>query len=165
VQAPDPDTLTIDGVSVSVVPRDPTNDANENNNTVPIRLEFGAFSMLFAGDAEVAERNWLVANHAGLLDVDVLKASHHGSDNGTSAAWLTAVSPERVVMSAGVHGGFKHPHAGAVAAYEQAVGGRDRLYCTNRHGTVTIYGYADGRIRVRRQRITNKSCAYDGTVY
>jgi beta-lactamase superfamily II metal-dependent hydrolase len=58
VQGPDPDTLTIDGVSVIVVPRDPTNDANENNNTVPIRLEFGAFSMLFAGDAEVAERNW-----------------------------------------------------------------------------------------------------------
>jgi beta-lactamase superfamily II metal-dependent hydrolase len=165
VQEPGPDTLIVDGVRVIVLPRDPANDQNENNNTVPIRLELGAFSMLLVGDAEVAERDWLAANHGALLDADVLKASHHGSDNGTSAGWLAAVSPERVVISAGVHGGFKHPHAGAVTAYEQAAGDDDWVYCTNRHGTITIYGYADGRIRVRRQRITNKSCAYDGTAY
>jgi beta-lactamase superfamily II metal-dependent hydrolase len=111
VQEPGPDTLTVDGVRV----------------TVPSRA---AFSMLFVRDAEVAERDWLAANHGALLDADVLKASHHGSDNGTSAAWLAAVTPERVVISAGVHGGFKHPHAGAVTAYEQEVGDDDWVYCT-----------------------------------
>lgn len=165
VQLSGADTLEVDGVRFIMLPPDPTVDANENNNSVVVRLEFGEFSMLFTGDAEVAERDWLVANHAALLDADVLKASHHGSRNGTSDAWLAAVTPQRVVISAGLHRGFEHPHAEAVTAYEAAVGGDDRVYCTNRHGTVTIYGYATGRIRVRRQRITGKSCTFDGTLY
>ncbi len=40
-----------------------------------------------------------------------------------------------------------------------------RVYCTNRHGTVRIYGYPDGRVWIRQQRTTNKSCVYDGTHY
>ena len=165
VRLPAADTVEIDKVRFIVLPPDPTDDANENDNSVMVRLEFGEFSMLYTGDAEEAERDWLVAHHPDLLDADVLKASHHGSHNGASDAWLAAVMPERVVISAGLHMGFRHPHAEAVNAYEQAVGGDDRVYCTNRHGTVTIYGYADGRIRIRRQRVTNKSCAFDGTLY
>ena len=161
---PDPDTLTIDGVDVIILPRDPDNDASENDNTVMVRIEFGDFSMLFAGDAEEKLRDWLVDNHPGLLDADVLKASHHGSRNGTSPEFLEAVSPERVVLSSGVHAGFRHPHPEAVTAYESEVD-EDRVYCTNRHGTIRIYGFPDGRIRVRRQRITNKSCVFDGTHY
>lgn len=162
VQGAGADTIVVDGVRFIVLPQAP-NDANENNNSVVVRLEFGAFSMLFAGDAEVAERQWLVDNHAGLLDVDVLKASHHGSHNGTSADWLAAVSPERVVISAGVHRGFKHPHDEAVVAYDSVT--NERVYCTNRHGTIRVYGYANGGIVVRRQRLVEKSCAFDGTRY
>jgi competence protein ComEC len=165
VQIPGADTLEIDGVRFIILPPDPVDDANENDNSALVRLEFGEFSMLFTGDAEDAERDWLVVNHASLLDADVLKASHHGSRNGTSDTWLAAVSPERVVISAGLHRGFRHPHGEAVVAYEQAVGGDDRVYCTNRHGTITVYGFPDGRVRVRRQRITNKSCTFDGTHY
>ncbi len=106
-----------------------------------------------------------VANHPMLLDTEVLKASHHGSRNGTSDPRLDAVTPERIVISAGLHRGFKHPHEEAVQAYETAVGDEARVYCTNRHGTITIYGFPDDRIRIRRQRITNKSCSYDGTLY
>jgi competence protein ComEC len=119
--------------------------------------------MLFTGDAEVNERDWLAANHAGLVDVRVLKASHHGSNNGTSAAWLSAVTPEAVVISAGVDATYKHPMADAVNAYRTATGGR--VYCTNRHGTLRIYGYQDGHFTISRQRQTTKSCVYDGTHY
>lgn len=53
-------TLEVDGVTVIVLPRPPLDASNENNNSVLVRLEFGAFSMLFAGDAEDRERNWLL---------------------------------------------------------------------------------------------------------
>lgn len=160
------DTLVVDGVTFIVLPPDPIDDAcpgDENDNSVLVRLEFGSFSMLFSGDAEMEERDWLVANHAGLLDVRVLKAAHHGSNNGTSAAWLSAVTPEAVVISAGVDARYKHPMADAVNAYRAATGGR--LYCTNRHGTLRIYGYQDGHFTISRQRSTTKSCTYDGTHY
>lgn len=163
VQGAGADTLVIDSVRFIVLPQAPRDASNENNNSVVIRLEFGAFSMLFPGDAEVAERRWLADNHPELLDVDVLKASHHGSSNGTSNDWLAAVTPARVVISAGVHRGFKHPDSLAVAAYDSVTTGR--VYCTNRHGTIRIYPYRDGRLWIHRQRNVNKSCAYDGTHY
>jgi competence protein ComEC len=161
----DTSSLEIDGVRLRFLV--PTERAkcpqDENNNSVIARLDYGEFSMLFVGDAEEAERAWLVANHSDLLDVDVLKASHHGSHNGTSPDWLAAVAPEHVVISAGVNGTFKHPREVAVDAYIAATGGR--LFCTNRQGTVRVYGYRDGRVRITKQYQTDKSCVYDGTHY
>jgi len=160
------DTLVVDGVRFIVLPPDPSDDPcpdDENNNSVVVRLEYGSFSMLFAGDAEDEERDWLVANQAGLLDVDVLKAAHHGGNNGTSAAWLAAVTPKAVLISAGVVARYHHPMAEAVAAYKAATAGK--LYCTNRHGTVRLFGYQDGHFTISRQRGTSKSCVYDGTHY
>jgi beta-lactamase superfamily II metal-dependent hydrolase len=161
----DTSNLEVDGVRLRFLV--PTERAecpdDENDNSVIVRLDYGEFSMLFVGDAEESERAWLVGNHAALLDVDVLKASHHGSHNGTSQDWLDAVTPDHVVISAGVHGTFKHPRKVAIDAYIAATGGR--LFCTNRHGTVRVYGFRDGRVRITKQRQTDKSCVYDGTHY
>lgn len=165
---PSGQTITIDEVTLTVLPNDPDdNDCpdEENNNSVMVRIEFGDFSMLFIGDAEDEERDWLVANHPALLDVDVLKASHHGADNGVSDSWLAAVSPERVVISAGVNQNHQHPRPDAVTAYEGAVGDAGKLYCTNRHMTVNVFGSDAGSIRIFRQNRITKSCASDGTHY
>lgn len=159
------DPITIDGVTFTVLPlplRHRCPD-HENNNSVIIRVDYGDFSMLFTGDSEEDERDWLVDNHADMLNVDVLKASHHGSHNGTSQTWLDKVTPSRVVISSGVNGRYKHPHSEAVTAYLDATS--NNVYCTNRHGTVRVYGYQDGRIRISKQRQNNKSCVYDGTWY
>ena len=155
------DTLVVDHVRLIILPRPTAVADEENNNSVLIRVEFGQFSALFTGDLEEAGLAWLVDTHADLLDVDVLKASHHGSRNGTSPSWLDAVAPDHVVISAGVHRGFQHPHAEAVDAYAAATGGR--VFCTNRHGTLRVYGFSDGRVQINRQRASSKSCTYDGT--
>ena len=71
-------TIEIDGVTIRVLPQKPPPPSEcpdeENNNSVVVRLEFGEFSMLFTGDAETEELNFLADNHADLLDADVLKA-------------------------------------------------------------------------------------------
>ncbi|HEV8400816.1 MAG TPA: MBL fold metallo-hydrolase [Gemmatimonadales bacterium] len=160
------DTLDVDGVRFIILPPDPINDAcpdDENNNSLLVRMEYGSFSMLFAGDADEEERDWLAANERSLLDVTVLKAAHHGANNGTSPDWLAAVTPQAVVISAGVVERYQHPMPDAVAAYKTATGGR--LYCTNRHGTIRVYGYPDGHFTISKQRPTIKSCVYDGTHY
>ncbi len=161
------DTLLVDGVRFIVLPPDPIDDAcpvDENNNSLLVRMEYGGFSILFAGDADAEERDWLVAHERDLLDVSVLKAAHHGANNGTSADWLAAVTPQAVVISAGVVEGYQHPMPEAVAAYKAATGGR--LFCTNRHGTIRVYGYQDGHFTISKQRPTvTKSCVYDGTHY
>lgn len=167
------DTLAVDGVSFILLPPDPTTDpcpSKENDNSILVRLDYGQFSMLFAGDAEIAERTWLMANYPELLDVDVLKASHHGGNNGVldsgghAIAWLDAVSPQYVVISAGVNKKYKHPMPQAIAAYVARVGAT-KVYCTNRHETITITGSPSGGVTITRKRANTKSCVYDGTHY
>lgn len=165
VQGPGADTVEIDGVRFIMLPQPPRQpDSDENENSITVRLEFGDFTMLFPGDLEHEGQEWLIENHAALLDVEVLKAAHHGADNGWSREWLDAVTPEHVVISAGLHRGFEHPRPDAVMAYDSVAPGR--VFCTNRHGTIRVYGFPDGRVRIFKQRAeVTRSCAFDGTLY
>ena len=159
--------IVIDEVKFTILPLPSVHSScpsKENLNSVVVRLDYGEFSMLFTGDAEESELDWLVDNYATLLDVDVLKASHHGSDNGLTDEFIDAVTPNKVVISAGVNARYGHPMAGAVDAYESAVGS-SKVYCTNRHGTVRVFGYASGSSRVYKQRVNKKDCTYDGVHY
>lgn len=160
------DTIMVDGVTFNILAPDPTDDPcpnDENDNSVVVRMEFGAFSMLFTGDSETAEREWLMENHPALLAADVLKASHHGSRNGADGnvngkTWLDAVNPDDVVISVHTNNSFGHPHSEAMTAYENAVG-QNNIHCTSRHGTIRIFGFADGRAhRVLHQFASTQSC-------
>ncbi len=159
------DTISIDGVNFIILPQPPPSDCpdDENDNSIVVKLEYGEFSMIFSGDAETGELDWLAQNYLEYLDVDILKASHHGSNNGSSDNWLNAVKPEIVVISAGVNARYGHPQQNAVDDYNEVTDGK--LYCTNRHGTIRIYGYSDGRVNISTQRTSSKSCVYDGTHY
>lgn len=111
-QGPGADTLHVSDVRFIILPQDPVEDEcpeEENNNSIVVRMEFGEFSMLFTGDAETDQREWLMEHHPELLDVTVLKASHHGSINGADgmvgdSTWMDVVDPEAVVRDA--HMGF-----------------------------------------------------------
>ena len=163
----DTGTQEIDGVKFTILPQDPTDDDcpdDENNNSVLVRMEFGEFSMLFTGDSETEQREWLMENHSDLLDVDVLKASHHGSINGVDGSvngqsWLDVVTPEAVVISALINSQHGHPDPEAVEAYEGVVG-RKKVHCTSRHGTVRVYGRRNGNFSVHRQFQHTGSCAF-----
>ncbi len=161
------DTIEVDGVRFIVLPTDPVNDKcpdNENDNSVMIRMEFGDFSMLFTGDAETNQREWLMENYPTLLNVDVLKASHHGSINGADGTfenqnWIDFVDAKAVIISAHVNSQHGHPHPEAVSIYEAAVG-QNRVYCTTRQGTIRIYGRRNGSFSVRKQFPYSGSCAF-----
>ena len=161
------DTLNVDGVRFIILPTDPTNHAcpgEENNNSIVVKMEFGDFSMLFAGDAETDERRWLMENHSDLLGATVLKASHHGSDNGADGmangeSWMQHVDPTAVMLTAGEGSQFGHPHTDAMDTYEGHVG-TNRVYCTSRMGTLRVYGRQDGGFSVWKQTAFSGSCRF-----
>ena len=117
-----------------------------NNCSIGVRLERRGFTMLFPGDAEVAELGWWTLTHRGLLAADVLKASHHGSSNATTAEWLDVVRPAAVVISAN---GRQHPFAEVLALLAaRAI----PSYCTADQGTITIRVPRGGAWRVVPER-------------
>jgi competence protein ComEC len=91
--------------SLSSKPSDWTSTgfSNGNNHSVIVRVDFGEASFLFPGDLMVDGERSLLKKYAGttVLDVDVYQAAHHGADNGSGAALLSAMTPEIVVLAVG----------------------------------------------------------------
>lgn len=125
------DSYTFGGASFTVL--GPLKEyADNNNNSVVIRMTYGENSFLFTGDAEEeAEADLLKEG----LDVhaDVLKAGHHGSSTSTSDAFLEAVAPEYAVISCGEGNKYGHPHAETMNKFRQ---NGITVYRTDEQGTV-----------------------------
>lgn len=104
--------IDLGSVVLRILPQPPLDEDEENNNSVGIRLEFGKFSVLLTGDSEEGERTWWLENaDSGLYrKATILKAAHHGSHNGTNAAWLKVAKPKLVVISCGEKNKYGHPH-------------------------------------------------------
>lgn len=81
-----------------------------NTASIIARLVYGDSSFMLTGDAPASIEEWLVTLDGAALESDVLKAGHHGSRTSTSDAWLKAVRPGAVVISAGEGNSYGHPH-------------------------------------------------------
>lgn len=138
---PTPRRLELGSVVLTVFPRAPADPHEENNNSVGLRLQYGCFSVLLPGDAEQTERQWWERGDPALCaDCTVLKLAHHGSRNGTDAAWLDLVRPQLAVASLGKANDYGHPHAETLALLARH---RVPLLRTDVDGTVVIE--SDGR--------------------
>ena len=109
-------------------------DKTTNGNSIAFRLDYGGFSMLFTGDLNTQSEPDVVANledtqRISLLDVDVLKAAHHGSDH--NAPEFLEHENLKPVLSAASMGGagfmaYGHPSLDTIAT----LGGAKRFYST-----------------------------------
>jgi len=59
--------------------------------------------------------------------------------------------------------GHRYPMGDAVEDYLAAT--NNKVYCTNRHGTIRVYAYANGKMKIYKQNKIDKSCVYDGSHY
>lgn len=114
--------------------------ADQNNSSVGVVVECGLFKALLTGDSEVAELSaWLAL--IDVPNVDVLKAGHHGSDNGLTPEWLERTAPAVVVINVGRDNAYGHPQPWALEQY-RATGAE--IYRTDRDGDVIVLVCADG---------------------
>jgi competence protein ComEC len=105
-----------------------------NDDSVVLRLSYGAVSALLAGDIEGPAEAALVGSGEALR-ADVLKVPHHGSRTSSSAPFIDAVRPLAAVISVGERSRFGHPHADVLERY---LARGVELYQTGRDGMVTV---------------------------
>jgi len=111
-----------------------------NNNSLVIKVRFGAVSFLFPGDIMKKAEAELVAKKGGFLKSTVLFSPHHGSLHSSTTAFLDSVSPEVVVISSGWRTWAGAPHPAVLKRYRD----RDcRIYNTAVNGAVAMK--TDGR--------------------
>lgn len=81
-----------------------------NDGSIIARLVYGESSFLFTGDASKGVENYLVKLDGVALQSDVLKTGHHGSKTSTSALFISTVTPQYAIISAGKNNSYGHPH-------------------------------------------------------
>ena len=94
----------------------------------------GGLDLLVTGDMSGDVEGMLV-EHAGLRDVELLVAGHHGSASSTSQALLNALQPETAILSVGRDNAYGHPAPETLERLERAGA---EIYRTDRDGTVTV---------------------------
>ena len=107
---------------------------NRNEASVVLRLSFGTFSMLLTGDIEEKGEAATVRRPSSLKST-VLKSPHHGSRTSSGTAFLNAVDPESVAVSAGRFNNFGHPSPEVIERYSRR--GAD-VFRTDEGGAVMI---------------------------
>lgn len=131
------------GVRVTVLnPRDPPlsgRPEDDNDNSVVLRLQYGAAAFLLAADLEAAGEADLLASGAAVAGT-VLKVGHHGSAGSSGAPFLAAVAPRLAVIQVGARNAYGHPRPEVLARLAAAGAS---VWRTDRDGAVIVR--TDGR--------------------
>ena len=112
---------------------------NPNHLSIITRLTYGQFSMVFAADAQM--ENWHYYDQEGMLEdkIDVLRAAHHGSKNGSQWERLERLEPKLVVVSSDVTGRHNLPDlVGSAVFFEYEKVYQRAVALTRDTGTIKI---------------------------
>lgn len=102
------------GVALYVLyPKAGTANAEENNNSLVLLLDYHGHRILFTGDIEEYAEKRLMEND---IKAEVLKIPHHGSSTSSSEAFIAAVNPQMAVIQVGKNT-FGHPDRDVLERY------------------------------------------------
>ena len=127
-----------DGVVIEVLhpPLDllPGNKPDIDNNSLVLRLEYGAVSFLLTADIK-REAEWELVRERAPLASTILKVAHHGSDTSTTLEFLSVVNPGVAVVSVGSDNKFGLPDAEVIGRLKERIG-QEKTYRTDAEGTI-----------------------------
>ncbi len=127
------DVFDVGSLQIEVLyPNKITGAANEES--VSMKMTYGDVRFIFTGDAGVKQEQEMVDSGTD-LDAEILHLGHHGSNTSTSPSFLSAVTPEVAIYSAGADNSYGHPHAEVIAAVENAGA---EVYGTDVNGTILV---------------------------
>ena len=130
------DSFDFGGVHVRVLNPQPgweAHDPAQDDESLVLRLQYGATSALLVGDAHKRIENFLVNESP---QADLLKIGHHGSATSSTPEFLQAVNPRFAVASVGFYNSFRHPRPEVMKRYTDA---HITTYRTDLAGAVSFY--------------------------
>jgi competence protein ComEC len=118
-----------------------------NNDSVVLRVAYGATSVMLEGDAEAPIEHAMLAEPE--LASTLLKVGHHGSLTSSRPEFLARVAPQWAVISCGLHNRYGHPkqevlhelEAAKVRTFSTDINGAS---CFDLDGKTTAPDYACG---------------------
>ena len=130
------DTFDFGGVQVRVLNPQPgwgAHNPAQDDESLVLRMQYGATSALLVGDAHRRIENFLVNENP---QADLLKIGHHGSATSSTPDFLAAVKPSYAVASVGFYNTFGHPRPEVMKRFAD---GHICTYRTDLVGAVSFY--------------------------
>ena len=113
---------------------DTTEFVDDNRRSVVCRVTFGEHAILLMGDADKETELQLMSMPA-LLEADIIKIGHHGSDTSSHPPFIEMVDPEFAVITCGFANQHGHPHD---TTLETLAKNDVSVYRTDLDGTIII---------------------------
>ena len=129
-----PKTFKMGNITLDVLDTGFYNDSNAsaNDRSIVTLLTHGEVTYLFPGDLEDDTELASTLNH-----VDIFKASHHGASSANSSAILNALTPEVIIISAGLDGVSKY-NIPQQESLDRMYSQTNKIYATFTTGTIKI---------------------------
>lgn len=109
------------------------NFANLNNSSAGMRISYKDKNILLLGDLEAIVEKELLRTKLS-YNVDIYKASHHGSKTSSSLEFLKRLRPKTVVIQVGKNNKFKHPSPETLKTFKDV--GVTKIYRNDLDGRV-----------------------------
>jgi len=105
-----------------------------NDSSVSFVASYGEFDIYLAGDLSSQYEIQMLSSQN--YDIEVHKASHHGSKSSSPLGLFELLNPDVSVISAGEDNRYGHPHNDVLAVLQQA---GVQVYRTDYHGNISIF--------------------------
>jgi competence protein ComEC len=129
------DTFPIFDTSLQVLSSGYTG-RGDNNDSIVTYGDFYGTKWLFTGDLERLGEKELLANYP-TLQVDVLKAGHHGSKTASDPSFIQQIHPKFALISCGINNRYHHPNEETLATFNTQ---KIPYIRTDQHGAVRFNG-------------------------
>ena len=114
-----------------------------NDYSIVMIVEDNNEKFMLTGDASTDVENDIINSYdEDVLDVDVLKLSHHGSDTSTSLDWLDITQPDYAVISVGEDNSYQHPSSAVldnIEIYNEEHNYKIKITQTSILGNIVFY--------------------------
>ncbi len=128
------DVITIGGIKIEVF--GPIVDLGDSNgNSLVFKMTIRNTSILFTGDCNIVEEEYILKLYSKKLKSDILKVGHHGSATSTSNTFLKAVSPAISIVSVGLDNLYGLPDETVLKRLKSA----SKVYLTKESGNISVW--------------------------
>lgn len=119
-----------------------------NDNSIVAKINYKETTILCTGDiSQDVEKILLDTYKNNVLEADILKVAHHGSNTSSSIEFLEEVKPKISLIGVGKNNKFGHPTEEVIESLKK-VG--SKIYRTDESGEINIFIDEKGRIKLKR---------------
>lgn len=131
-----------DGIIIDIFSPAPlVGKLDENDTSMPIKVHYGDFSVMYTGDM-TKHGEYSLMNTAD-VSADILKVAHHGSRDSSCAEFIEAVDPSASVISCGIGNIYSHPHIETLQRLSHT-----QILRTDKTMDISIFAKKNGSYRI-----------------